>query len=78
MTNLAAMAHRVAGLTEPSHNLRLYAGALVHAAQMELLPAHAEDREHRQQSTRAVALRRLGRLDAEDRARVEAVNGVLE
>ena len=78
MSQLRTAAYGVNAIPEPSKRMILYRDALLHAAQMELLPADAEDRELRQANTRAVALRRLGKLDAEDRAKVEQAGGVLE
>lgn len=77
MSDLHALALRVAAIPEPSRNIKLYAGALLHAAQMSALHPATEDRDLRQRNTLAVARRRMGMLGAEDLARLEAVEGVL-
>jgi len=75
---LSILAYRVASLPDRSKRLDQYCQALIYASAALALPETAEDRELRQRNTRAVALRRLGKLSAENRARVEQCGGVIE
>ena len=76
-TNLFTLAARVATIEAPSKRIGHYKDALTHAAEMAALPQYIPDREVHIKSTRSWALYRLGKLSIEDRARVEAVRGVI-
>ena len=77
MSDLAVLTARVSTIPDPSKAVLRYRDALLHAAEMRALPAYIVDREERIKNTLGWARYRLSKLSAEDRARVEAVEGAI-